>query len=84
MMPFKFRTFRGRDEHIPGMNEVKAMVKEADIKYTAPNGRIFSWSSVFVSWETDEVRVYIHWRHSRSPPIVYESNNLFVTVSVSR
>jgi hypothetical protein len=55
MMPFKFKSFNGRDEHIPGMNEVKSLVKQANMSFSDSNGRLFPWSSVFVSWETDEV-----------------------------
>jgi len=58
MMPFKFKSFKGRDEHIPGMNEVKALVKNANITFNSNvKGQLFPWSSVFVSWETDEVRL---------------------------
>lgn len=59
MMPFKFKTFRGREEHIPGMNELKSIVRNANITYyDGTEGKFFAWSAVFVSWETDEVRIF--------------------------
>lgn len=52
-MVFQFPRFRGPEEYIPAMNNVKRIVKDTNI--TSGNGYRSVWSKVFGNWVTDEV-----------------------------
>lgn len=47
---FTHKVFDGPSQHIPAMNRVKRIIKEANL-----TGKIFPLSQGYASWETDEV-----------------------------
>ncbi|XP_045494460.1 protein patched homolog 3-like [Colias croceus] len=52
-MAFRFIKFNGPDEYIPAMNNVKHIVKSANI--STGNGYRSVWSKAFANWVTDEI-----------------------------
>jgi len=64
-MGFKLQTFKGPEEHIPAMHEVKNFVKSTNFE-PAGNDNSFAWSLAFAGWETDEVRASKYLRGGRS------------------
>jgi hypothetical protein len=56
-MPFRFRKFNGPEEHTPGLNKVKSLVKNSNLTFLKPEskGKLFPWGTGLVAWETDEV-----------------------------
>lgn len=50
---FKFKSFKGPEEHIPAMNAVKNAVHIAN--FTPNSSYAFVWSFGFAGWETDEI-----------------------------
>lgn len=56
LMPFRFKYFHGPEEHIPGMHAVKALVRNANLTFNDnSDGKMFAWTTGFVTWESDEV-----------------------------
>ncbi|CAL8090383.1 unnamed protein product [Orchesella dallaii] len=50
---FKFNIFSGPEQHVPAMNNIKRIIREAN--FTPPNSHTFIWSFAFAGWETDEI-----------------------------
>ena len=48
---FVHKLFTGPEEHVPAMNRIKELIKNANL-----SGRVFPLSVGYASWETDEVR----------------------------
>ena len=49
---FVHKLFTGPEEHVPAMNRIKELIKNANL-----SGRVFPLSVGYASWETDEVRI---------------------------
>jgi len=55
-MPFRFKKYHGPEEHIPGMNKIKGIVRNANLTFNSQGqGKLFPWGTGLVAWETDEV-----------------------------
>jgi hypothetical protein len=52
---FKFKRFKGPEEHVPAMREIKSIVKNTEFK-ESDSSRTFAWSFAFAGWETDGVK----------------------------
>ncbi|ODN02586.1 Patched domain-containing protein 3, partial [Orchesella cincta] len=50
---FKFNIFSGPEQHVPAMNNIKRIIREAN--FTPANSHTFIWSFAFAGWETDEI-----------------------------
>ena len=47
---FVHRQFSGPEEHVPAMNRVKQLIREANI-----SGKVFAMALGYATWETDEI-----------------------------
>lgn len=53
---FNFKTFHGPSEYLPGMHEVRRIAENAN--FTTGDRFCTTWSIVFATWVTDEVRYF--------------------------
>lgn len=58
VVPFIFKYFHeGAVEHIPAMNKIKSLVKNATerVTFNSADSTLFFWAQISISWELDEV-----------------------------